>query len=148
MTTKQQLLQICNMRVDKRINDYKEEINLIKDSIESNDKGNSEDDDSGNGKLLNDLEKNMEHLNDAQKTKAHLQLIKTNTVFNDVVLGSIVKTNQRFFYISTSIGEINLDNETYFAISLNSPIGQLLKNKTVNEQFEFNQTKYVITEII
>ena len=90
----------------------------------------------------------MEHLNDAQKTKAHLQLIKTNIVFNDVVLGSIVKTNQRSFYISTSIGEINLDNETFFAISLNSPIGLLLKNKTVNEQFEFNQTKYVITEII
>lgn len=148
MTIKQQLLQICNTRVDKRINDYKEEINLIKESIESNDKGNSEDDDSGNGKLLNDLEKNMVHLNDAQQTKAHLLLVKTNITFKDVVLGSIVKTNQRNFYISTSIGEIILDNQTYFAISLNSPIGKLLKNKTVNEQFEFNQTRYVITEII
>ena len=148
MTIKQQLLQICNTRVDKRINDYKEEINLIKESIESNDKGNSEDDDSGNGKLLNDLEKNMVHLNDAQQTKAILLLVKTNITFKDVVLGSIVKTNQRNFYISTSIGEIILDNQTYFAISLNSPIGKLLKNKTVNEQFEFNQTRYVITEII
>lgn len=148
MTIKQQLLQVCNTRVDKRINDYKEEINLIKESIESNDRGNSEDDDSGNGKLLNDLEKNMEHLNDAQKTKAHLQLVKTNIAFNDVVLGSIVKTNQRNFYISTSIGEIILDDQTYFAISINSPIGQLLKNKKVNEQFEFNETKYVITEVI
>ena len=138
MTIKQQLLQICNTRVDKRINDYKEEINLIKESIESNDKGSSEEDDSGNGKLLND----------AQQTKSHLQLVKTNIAFNDVVLGSIVKTNQRNFYISTSIGEIILDNQTYFAISLNSPIGQLLKNKTVNEQFEFNQTRYVITEVI
>lgn len=148
MTIKQQLLQICNTRVDKRINDYKEEINLIKEAIESNDKGNSEDDDSGNGKLLNDLEKNMEHLNDAQKTKAHLQLVKTNIAFNDVVLGSIVKTNQRNFYISTSIGEIILDDKAYFAISINSPIGQLLKNKKVNEKVEFNQTKYIITEVI
>jgi len=41
MTTKQRLLQICNERVDKRINDYKEEITLIKESIESNDKGSS-----------------------------------------------------------------------------------------------------------
>ena len=148
MTIKQQLLQICNERVDKRINDYKEEINLIKDSIESNDKGNSEDDDSGNGKLLNDLEKNLEHLNDAQKAKAHLQLIKTNINSNNVVLGSLVKTNLMTFYISTSIGKIELNNESYFAISLNSPIGQLLKNKTINESFEFNQYKYLITEII
>ncbi|MGA1227295.1 MAG: hypothetical protein ACO3VF_08710 [Tamlana sp.] len=148
MTIKQQLLQICNERVDKRISDYKEEINLIKDAIENNDRGNSEDDDSGNGKLLNDLEKNMAYLNDAYKTKDYLKQIKTNANTNDVVLGSIVKTSQMTFYIATSIGKIELDNEIYYAISLSSPIGQLLKNKTVNTSFEFNQNKYTITEII
>lgn len=148
MTTKQRLWQVCNERVDKRINDYKEEINLIKDSIASNDKGNSEGDDSGSGKLLNDLEKNMAHLNDAKNTKDYLSNIKTNVESRDVVLGSIVKTNMMNFYISTSIGKIDIENETYYAISVNSPIGQLLKNKTVNERFEFNQNKYIITEII
>jgi transcription elongation GreA/GreB family factor len=148
MTTKQRLWQVCNERVDKRINDYKEEINLIKDSIASNDKGNSEGDDSGSGKLLNDLEKNMSHLNDAKNTKDYLNNIKTNVESRDVVLGSIVKTNMMNFYISTSIGKIDIDDETYYAISVNSPIGQLLKNKTVNERFEFNQNKYIITEII
>lgn len=148
MTTKQLLLQICNERVDKRINDYKEEINLIKESILSNDKSNDEDDDSGNGKLLNDLEKNLEHLNDAQKAKVNLQLIKTNLVNKDVVLGSIVKTNLMNFYISTSIGKIEVDEDIYYAISLNSPVGQLLRNKSVNDKFEFNESKYIITEII
>ncbi|AJR04946.1 hypothetical protein [Siansivirga zeaxanthinifaciens] len=148
MTTKQRLLQICNEHVDKRINDYKEEINLIKESIASNDKGNSEDDDSGNGKLLNDLEKNMGYLADANKTKEYLKLIKTNVEPVDVVLGSIVKTNEMNFYIATSIGKIDLDSDVYFAISLNTPIGQLLKNKKVNDSFEFNQKKYVIQEII
>lgn len=148
MTTKQQLLQVCNERVDKRINDYKEEITLIKESIESNDKGSSEDDDSGNGKLLNDLEKNVAHLNDAQKTKDYLKQIKTNINSTDAMLGSIVKTESMSFYLSTSIGKIELDDAVFYAISLSSPIGQLLKNKTKNDRFEFNQTKYVITEII
>jgi hypothetical protein len=148
MTTKQKLLQICNERVDKRINDYKEEINLIKESIESNDKGNSEGDDSGSGKLLNDLEKNMGHLNDAKKTKDYLSNIKSNVESKDAILGSIVKTNIMNFYISTSIGKIDLEDETFYAISVNSPIGQLLINKSVNASFEFNQNKYIITEII
>ncbi|MDP5157174.1 MAG: hypothetical protein NWQ07_01185 [Flaviramulus sp.] len=148
MIIKKQLLQICNERVDKRINDYKEEINLIKDAISNNDKSNDLDDDSGNGKLLNDLEKNLVHLNDAQQTKTHLQLVKTGIINNDVILGSLVKTNLMNFYISTSIGKIDLENESYFAISLSSPIGQLLKNKKVNDQFEFNQSKYIIKEII
>lgn len=148
MTTKQRLLQICNERVDKRINDYKEEINLIKESIESNDKGNSEGDDAGSGKLLNDLEKNMAYLNDAKKSKDYLSHIKSNVESADAILGSIVKTNIMNFYISTSIGKIDLEEETFYAISVNSPIGQLLLNKSVNTSFEFNQNKYVISEII
>jgi len=148
MTTKQKLLQKCNEYVDKRINDYKNEIQLIKESIASNDQGNSEDDDSGNGKLFNDLEKNMEFLNDATKTKEHLKLIKTNIDSTDAILGSIVKTNIMNFYISTSIGKLEIDDETFFAISLNSPIGQLLKNKAEKDSFEFNQKKYQITEVI
>ncbi|MGB5419041.1 transcription elongation factor [Algibacter sp.] len=148
MTTKQQLLQVCNERVDKRINDYKEEINLIKESIESNDKGDSDEDDAGNGKLQNDLEKNLEHLNDAQKTKEYLKQIKTNINFETAVLGSLVKTETMNFYLSTGIGKIVLDNVDYYAISLSSPIAQLLKNKTKNDRFEFNQTKYVIIDII
>ncbi len=148
MTTKQQLLQICNERIDKRINDYKEEINLIKESIESNDKGDSEEDDSGNGKLLNDLEKNMGYLNDAQQAKAFLKQIKLNSSTTYAVLGSIVKTKQMNFFLSTSIGKIELGTEVYYAISLNSPMGQLLKNKSKKDSFEFNQTKYIITEII
>ncbi|MFD0988709.1 hypothetical protein ACFQ1R_01255 [Mariniflexile jejuense] len=148
MTTKQKLLQICNERVDKRMNDYKEEINLIKESIASNDKGSSEDDDAGHGKLLNDLEKNMSYLNDAKKTKEYLSNIKTNVESKEAMLGSIVKTNMMSFYISTSIGKIELDDAVFYAISVNSPIGQLLINKPVNTSFEFNQNKYVITEII
>lgn len=148
MNIKQSLLQICNESVDKRIGDYKNEIDLIKESIASNDKANSEDDDSGNGKLFNDLEKNIEYLNNALKTKEHLKLIKTNINFKDVVLGSIVKTDSIHFYISTSIGKIELDDVSYYAISLHSPIGQLLKNKTVNSRFVFNDKTYLITEII
>ena len=148
MTTKQRLLEVCNAYVDKRINDYKSEINLIKESIASNDQNSDEDDDSGNGKLFNDLEKNMVHLNDANKTKEHLKHIKTNIESSDVILGSIVKTESMNFYMSTSIGKIELDSEVYYAISSNSPIGKLLMNKTVNETFEFNQKKFTIKEII
>ena len=57
MSIKSELLQACFEYVNKRITSYKSEIETIKESIDSNDKGD-EDDDSGNGKLFNDLEKN------------------------------------------------------------------------------------------
>ncbi|MEL0642965.1 hypothetical protein V6251_01135 [Olleya sp. Ti.3.14] len=147
MTIKQQLLQICNEQVGKRITDYKNEIDLIKESIESNDKGSSDDDDSGNGKLLNDLEKNMGYLNDARKTQDYLKLVKANLLSTSAALGSLVKTDSLHFFISISAGKIQIDNQDYYAISLQSPIGQLLKQKSAGDIFEFNGTKYTVTEV-
>lgn len=147
MTTKQQLLQICNTHVDNRIKDYKNEIELLKESLENNDKPNNEDDDSGNGKLMNDLEKNIGYLNEARKTQEYLKLVKTNLLSPNVALGSLVKTDSLQFFIAISLGKIELDGDTFYVISLQSPIGQLLMQKTVGDRFEFNGTKYTVTEV-
>lgn len=148
MSIKVQLLELCNQHVNKRIQDYKNEIDLIKESIESNDKVSNEEDDSGNSKLLNDLEKNMTYLHDAQKMREQLQLIRPNLVSENAVLGSIVKTDSLSFFIAISMGKVVVDNKDYFVISMASPIGQLVKLKSKGFQFECNGSKYTITEVL
>jgi hypothetical protein len=147
MTIKEQLLQASYSYVNKRIASYKEEIETIKESIESNDKSNDVDDDSGNGKLFNDLEKNAQHLTDALKALDTLKRINPKVTNSSAVLGSIVKTNNSIFFISISIGKIELEDTTYFGISLQSPIGQLLKNKTVGDAISFNNNNHTIIDI-
>ena len=148
MSIKQELLQVCMDYVNKRIYNYKLEMDTIKDSIENNDKGSSEDDDSGNGKLLNDLEKNAQHLNDATRMLETLKQINPKIQNEFGTLGSIVYTQTNTFFLSVSVGKIELDNSSYFAISLQSPIGMLLKNKVKGDQINFNGTLYTITNII
>lgn len=148
MSIKQELLQVCMDYVNKRIYNYKFEMDTIKESIENNDKVSSEDDDSGNGKLLNDLEKNAQHLNDATKMLETLKQINPKIQNESGTLGSIVYTQTNTFFLSVSVGKIDLDNTNYFAISLQSPIGMLLRNKTKGDQINFNGTLYSITNII
>ena len=148
MSIKQELLQVCMDYVNKRISNYKLEMDTIKESIENNDKGSSEDDDSGNGRLLNDLEKNAQHLNDATKMLEILKQINPKIQNESGTLGSIVYTQTNTFFLSVSVGKIELENSSYFAISLQSPIGMLLKNKTKGDQINFNGTLYTITNII
>lgn len=148
MNIKRDLLELCNQHANKRIADYKNEIELIKESIESNDKVSNEEDDSGNSKLLDDLEKNMSYLNEAQKTKERLQLIKPNLVSDATVLGSLVKTDSISFFLAISIGKVTLKNEDYYIISIQSPIGQLLKTKKKGDQVEFNGKLYKIKEVL
>lgn len=148
MSIKQELLQVCMDYVNKRIYNYKLEMETIKESIENNDKVNSEDDDSGNGKLLNDLEKNAQHLNDATKMLETLKQINPKIHNESGALGSIVYTQTNIFFLSVSVGKIELENTIYFAISLQSPIGMLLRNKIKGDQINFNGTIYTITNII
>lgn len=148
MKIKTELLQACLDYANKRIDNYKNELSTIKESIESNDKAGDDDDDSGNGKLFNDLEKNSQHLNDAQKMLDSIKAISPNVVSEKVVLGSFVKTTTNHFFLSISAGKIDLDNLSVFAISPSSPIGALLINKRKGDVVQFNNNSFTITEVI
>lgn len=147
MTIKNEVLQACVDYANKRIANYKNEIETIKESIESNDKSGDEDD-SGNGKLFNDLEKNSQHLHDAHKMLESLKAISPKMVSEKVMLGSLVKTTTNNFFIAISAGKIETASMNVFAISLNSPIGILLLNKVKGEQVDFNGSTFTITEVI
>lgn len=147
MKVKSEVLQACMDYANKRIANYKNEIETIKESIESNDKSGDEDD-SGNGKLFNDLEKNSQHLIAAQKMLESLKNISPKMVSDKVMLGSLVKTTTSNFFMAISAGKIDIESMSVFAISLNSPIGMLLKNKVKGDQVDFNGNIFTITEVI
>ncbi|MDG5491605.1 hypothetical protein [Psychroserpens sp. SPM9] len=144
---KSQLLEVCFSYVNKRIANYKDEIETIKDAIDNNDKSDDDGDDSGNGKLFNDLEKNAQYLSDAHRMLDTLKGINPNTTHTHVVLGSLVKTNVSNFYLAVSIGKVDIANNSYFVISKSSPIGELLYNKTSGDSITFNQSTYKILDI-
>lgn len=148
MKLKSDVLQACYNYAHKRVDSYSNEIETIKEAIESNDKNSDDTDDSGNGKLFNDLEKNSRYLLEAQKMLDSLKAIHPKTVSERVILGSLVKTTSNNFFIAISAGKIELDGLSVFAISLSSPIGMLLLNKSKGDSIEFNGNHFRILEII
>ena len=147
MSTKKQLVELCHNLVDKRIFGYKNEIDHLRDAIENSDKAKDDDEDSGQSKLSEDLEKNMGYLADAKRSKDYLNLIRLDTKQDTIALGSIVKTNSAIFFIAISLGKVNLDNLDYFIISIQSPIGQHLKGKRKGDSFSYNDSHYKILEV-
>lgn len=137
MREKELLLQACYGYVSKRIDSYKNEIETIKDAIENN-KSFDEEDDSGAGKLMSDLEKNIQYLNDAAKMKDVLNKINPKIRSGTIGLGSSVETSLRDFYVSISAGEFYIEGKSIYAISLESPIGIALIGKKAGEQIQLN----------
>ena len=146
MSEKELLLQACYSYVGKRIDSYKNEIETIKDSIENN-KSSDDEDDSGTGKLMSDLEKNMQYLNDASNMKSVLNQIDPKKRTTTIGLGSCVQTSLRDFFVAVSAGELKIDGHIVYAISLNSPIGMALFGKQTGEKIQFNGNTITINSV-
>ncbi|MDP4267932.1 MAG: hypothetical protein Q8880_10925 [Bacteroidota bacterium] len=75
-----------------------------------------------------------------------LQRIDPEKVNESVVFGSIVVTEENRFFVSVSIGKINVDGNMYFAISPAVPIFQVMAGKKMGDSFSFNGKSQKIKE--
>ena len=94
-----------------------------------------------------ETEKLTKQLGEALKLAELLHKINPQVKHQLIGLGSLVITSNGNFFISASLGKIELNEITYFAISSISPIGQLLIQKKENDSFSFNNKTYVINKV-
>ena len=66
---------------------------------------------------------------------------------NKVGVGSFIKTNKSFYFISIGLGKQIIDNNAINIISLSSPIGKLLNNKKKGDKIVFNYREELIENI-
>ena len=64
-----------------------------------------------------------------------------------VGVGSFIKTNKSFYFISIGLGKQIIDNNDIYIISLSSPIGKLLNNKKKGDKIVFNNNEELIEDI-
>ena len=103
---------------------------------------------TGRAMMQRERDKNAKQLTEAVHIKQVLKQINWQRKTETVEAGSLVITNQGAFFISISVGKIVIEETTYFAISMATPIGKLLQGKRVGEEASFNGRSYQIKEII
>ena len=136
-------LDILNARIDK----YKGELEIIKESIENNDKASSDEEGGGNTDFTSAQNKVVQYLEEANQMKDQLKqvdIFQTNEV---VKIGSIIETSMGNFFLSIPLGKIELDGKMFFAISKEAPVGQLLLDKQVGDTVTFNNNNFTIKVI-
>jgi transcription elongation GreA/GreB family factor len=76
-----------------------------------------------------------------------LKRIVRNKVNEDISLGSVVHTDSQNYFISVSLGEVNIDGEKFFAISAASPVFQAMAGKVKGDTFTFRDKQIKITDL-
>ncbi|CAM1349881.1 3-oxoacyl-ACP synthase [Tenacibaculum insulae] len=148
MNIKEELYQLCKTDVNKRLQTIEEIISSNQKALQSETKSSAGDKhETGRAMLQLEMEKAGQQLHGIVKMKETLSKINLTSVSNMAHLGSVIKTTQACFFLSVSSGKLMVNNQTYYAVSVSSPIGSMLLGKNVGDTFTFNNSKQIIKSI-
>jgi len=148
MNLKIQLYNACKLYIDKKAATIEKTISSNQNALQSETKSSAGDKhETGRAMLQLEMEKAGQQLTVVNQMQETLAKVNVESTSNLAHLGSIIYTNKATYFLSISAGQIMVNNETYFAISVSSPIGRLLLGKQVKDTILFNGKSINITAI-
>ena len=142
------LIQACSAIVDKRYQKIKMTMDTITEALLEESRSTAGDKhETGRAMLEIDRENAGKQLMEVETVALVLRKIDINAVSDYVRLGSLVSTNLGYYFISISVGAIVMNENTYYCVALQSPIGQLLSGKKKGDSFSFNSNEIKIRSI-
>lgn len=146
---KAELYEHCVAFVESRLDTIKTLITEIEVALQSETKSSAGDKhETGRAMMQLEREKAGNQLAEILKTKSVLERIQMPLESNRIGMGSLVYTTQSNYFISISAGKIDIENQTFFAISPNTPIGLLLMGKAKDDEVQFRNAIIRITTVI
>lgn len=142
------LLQALHQVVDNKIESVQRAMKDASDSMQDDTKSSAGDKfETGREMMQIELNNKQLQLNQLLQLKNDLKRIEPCTLKDYVDFGSVVHTNKGNYIISVALGKVVVNGSDYYALSLASPIGQVLKGLRVNDTVTFNQQSITITAI-
>jgi hypothetical protein len=148
MTFKQKIHQYYKQLVQDRIDVFKDMIIALTEDSKNDAKGSAGDKHETALSMMHiEQEKLNQKLTEVLTQKAILDKIDSNTVASCIIVGSLVKANGIFLFLSAALPKVAIDGINVIALSPQSPLGNKLIGNKVGFTFEINGTKYLIEEI-
>ena len=136
------LLVACNQFVVEKETTILQVIASNKNDLFSETKSSAGDKhETGRAMIQLEMEKASQQLTVVQEMKEILQRLKIDRVSEKIKLGSLVKTTKGTYFLTISVGQVKVNEETYFVVSTNSPIGSQLLGKTIGESVPFTNAQ-------
>lgn len=148
MTLKEKIHAHCIMLVEEKIRQQKLQLKDLVDDAENDSKSSAGDKhETARAMMQLEQEKINNQLNETLFIKSILEQINIEPTLDQVVPGSLVKTNKGYLYLSVALGKIEIDGKTFLALSPKSPLGMKLIGKKKKETVDMNNVKYLIEEV-
>jgi hypothetical protein len=135
--------------LDEKLEEILSAINSLKESRDNNTKSSAGDKyETARAMLQIELDKSEAQLAKLRTTQNELERINTARKYEKAEAGSLVITSQGNYFISIGIGKLDVDGTSFYAISLASPLGLVLKDKIAGDTINFQGKEFMIRDII
>ena len=148
MTFKQKIHQQYIQLVQDRIDVFKDMIVALTEDSKNDAKGSAGDKHETALSMMHIEQEKLNHkLKEVLAQKAVLDKIDATTIARTIIVGSLVKANGIYLYLSSALPKIAVEGINVIALSPQSPLGNKLMGNAVGFTFEINGTKYLIQNI-
>ena len=149
MTFKQKTHQYYLQLVQDRIDVFKDMIAALTEDSKNDAKGSAGDKHETALSMMHiEQEKLNRKLREVLDQKNVLDKIDSTTIAKTIIVGSLVKANGIYLYLSAALPKIAVEGVTVIALSAQSPLGNKLMGNEVGFSFEINGNKYTIEEVL
>ena len=146
---KEAIINACQFLLTDRIEMYKNNLELLKESGEDEAKSSAGDKfETAREMLRQDEEKLEMQLVQLEKYQSDLTVLAKKAFTHAIGRGSVVLTDQGTYYIAAPLGKVSCDQQVVFAISADSPMGSALLTKTAGEKVYVNGREINILEVL
>lgn len=140
----QQLLTL----VDKQIYNAQHAVESALESKNNETKSSAGDKyETGRAMMQIEQEKNEMQLSKAKNLKQQLNQLDVNKRHERITLGSLVSTEQGSYYISIGWGKLTINEEVFYAISSDSPLGREMIGHAPSDIIQFREKPILILDV-
>ncbi len=148
MINKEELYTLFLHKLNERINIFQSNMDDLSQSIMNETKSTAGDKHETALAILQREQSHVsKHLQQVIAQKNVLQLLALQQQCEWITRGSLVKTNQGFFYVSVAMPKVEIQNVTVIGISSESPLGNELIGKKPGDQITVNGQIHIIETI-
>ena len=148
MTFKQKIHQHYLQLVQDRIDVFRDMIAALTEDSKNDAKGSAGDKHETALSMMHIEQEKLNHkLKEVLVQRAILEKIDSTTIAKTIIVGSLVKANGIYLYLSAALPKIAIEGTNVIALSPQSPLGNKLMGNKVGFSFEINGTMYSIESI-
>ncbi|MBW4361656.1 hypothetical protein [Flavobacterium taihuense] len=149
MTFKQKIYHRYHQLIQDRIDAFRDMIVALTEDSKNDAKGSAGDKHETALSMMHiEQEKLNTKLKEVLTQKAVLDKLDPSVVAETIILGSLVKANGIYLYLSLALPKINVEGINVIALSPQSPLGNKLMGEKTGFSFDINTTQYTIEEIL